>query len=537
MLIEPNPRLVGFGSPQSQGITQFNKFFDLVRTPSQRLSEMEYYDYLETEIPDVRKALDAFTTMATTGNLAGGGTSSFEISLRDDVEYPDELRERLETTGRLIRNNASVCVRNMIKYGSYTPQLIPERGANGRRGVGKLKPIPPGTIYRNIEPDGRTDPARYWLQVIDGKIVGTDMAFTPGQLQRTGIPQWVLPHFALWTNVVNAKNTLLYGTSILQPFGAIGLKVAACLDASVVARLSRAAMRYKWKIDVSDIAKNQNAIRRRVQRWQQMVSRSASLLNDATNVDSYKRAPVPDADFFIPSAANLSWDLDTVEGDMNLGNMKDVELLVRFYFGALGVPPEYLGHERSQGGRSSLTQIDIHFARTVRHVQLFAVPAFEHIVFADMILGGWDPREYPILVKPPQIGARDDLLQAQIQALQSSVIANLVAAGMDPSVSPEWVLKTFMLFDEELDELEKKQIENLFIKPMGMGGETNDSVPTPDQQQRIWQTMQRTTGDLMTVVRENLRLLLLSNDSIAGRIYDHSQPTPAELLAAINDAA
>ena len=536
VLIEPNPMLqgVGSGAVLSSGHA-LQRFFDGVRAPSARLAEMKYYDYLETEIADVRKALDAFATMAVTGNLVGGGKGSFQITrLREDVEYPDELLERLDDIAKVIQNNAYISVRKMLKYGTYTPQMIIER-ERGRRKVTKLKPIPPGTIYRNIDSSGRMDPMKYWIQVIKGQVVGGDQ-YDSSKMSNVGIPQWVLPHFALWSNVVTAEETLLYGTSILQPFGAIGLKVAASLDAMVVARLSRAAMRYVWKIDVSDIKTDQDQIRRRVNTWKNAVARSMSLLNSGENTDEFQRASVPDADFFVPAAEGLSWDLDQIEGDMNLGNTKDVELLTRFYFGALGVPPEYLGHERSQGGRSSLSQVDIHFARTVRHIQLFAVPAFEHIVLADMILGGWDPYEFPIAVTPPQIGARDDLLQAQIQALQSSVIANLVAAGLDPSTDPGWVLKTFMQFDEELNGLEKEQIEKLFIKPV-IGRDTNESVQTPDQQQRIWNTMQRTTGDLMTVVRENMRLLLLSNDSMAGHLYDYSQPTPSELLTAINEAA
>lgn len=533
ILIEPNPRLHAMPSGMAGGPSVLQGFFSGIRTPAKRLAELEYYDYLETEIPDVRKALDTFTTMAVTGNLAGGGTSTYEVKPDGDQEYPDELMERLASSQRLILNNAGICIRNMAKYGSYMPELIVERKANGRKTIGKLKPIPPGTIYRNISRDGRSDPQKYWVQVIDGKVVGAQDQYQSGEMSSVGIPQWLLPHFAMWTNVVSATNTLLYGTSLLQPFGAIGLKVHASIDSMVVARLSRAAMRYAWKIDVSDIKNDQEAIRRRVKSWQQQVARSTSLLNSATNVDSYQRASVPDSDFFIPSADGLSWGLDTIAGDANLPNVRDVELLVRFYFGALGVPPEYLGHERSQGGRSSLTQIDIHFARTVRHIQLFAVPAFEHIVYADMILGGWDPREWPIKVTPPQIGARDDLLQAQIRALQSAVIANLVAAGMDPTIDPAWVFKIFMHFDNELNELEKKQIEKLFGTRLSEAKKSS-SVPTPDQQRRIYEVMQQNVGDLMAVVRENIRLLLLNNDPTAGHIYDTNQPTPGEIFAAIN---
>jgi hypothetical protein len=523
MLTDPSPRVGGAPtSPMSVPAPgAFQEFFDDVRVPGKRKSEMEYYDYLETEISDVRRALDAYATMAVTGNLAGGGTDTYTICmLEDEDRYPDELRERLKATENLMKRSAYASVRMMCKYGTYTPELAVARRDDGRLGVLALRPIPPGTIYRNLV-SGKSVSDKYWKQVIDGKTVAI-------------VPQWKLPHFALWSNIVSATKTLLYGTSLLQPFGAIGLKVHAAVDAAVVARLTRAAMRYVWRVDVSDIKSDQNAIARRMRAWQRQLSRASTIHNTTTDEqESYQRTAVPDADFFVPAGGGLEYGLDTLSGDTNLARVGDIELLIRFYFGALGVLPEYLGHERSQGGRSNVSQVDIQFARSTRFVQVSAAAAFEHLVWVDMLLGGWDPREYPVEVVPPQIGARDDLLQAQIRALQSAVVMNLRAAGMKLEVNPRWILEVFLNLGNDLKQLKQEEIDQLFEAMPAPTDNQNSPGPNSKTVRELRERVAATTGDLMDIVRNNVMLLATGHDELAPELHRHEQPSPDELAAGL----
>lgn len=527
---DPSPRVSAPGEPSpSLGLSnEFQTWFAHTRAPSVRLREMEYYDYLEREIADVRKALDAYATMAVTGNLAGGGLSTFTIRLLDDESsYPEPLLMRLKRMETMIQRISYSTVRTMTKFGSYMPEIIPDRLEDGRMGIRYIKPIPPGTVFRYLTKDGVTDPAKYWIQVINERVVGAEDA---KDTDKAAIPQWRLPHFAIWSNVVSATNTILYGSSILQPFGSIGLKLHGTLDAMVLARLTRAAMRYVWMIDVSDIKDDGKAIQRRVSSWRSLLSRSETLINSNNAADSYKRPPTPDADFFVPGADGLSWGLDKIDGDMNLGRVSDVELLTRFYFGALGVPPEYMGHERSQGGRSNLSQIDIHFARTVRHIQMFGAAGFEHIVWVDMLLGGWDPREHRIEIVPPSIGARDDLLQAQIRALQSAVVAQLKAAGMRLDVNPRWILRTFLNMDEELEQLEEGEVEMLF-EALDVGG--SEEPPPGGKRQNVEAVLRNLHSMIGPIIRENMQLLAANRDPVAGLIHRHDQPSVEDLAAGL----
>lgn len=522
----PDPRVrIGRGQNLAPADTMdpsglYAGYLNRFRVPAKRLQELQWYDYLEREIADVRRALDAMATMAVTGNLAGGGAATYTLRFRNKPDtYPEEVKRRFARMQDLFGRISYSTLRTMTKYGSYMPQIIPGILEDRRLGVAQVNPVPPGTIYRNIKPDGTYDVDKYWIQIIDGRVVGSANRENPweGTFQNNGIPQWVLPHFAVWSNVVSATETLVYGTSVLQPFGPIGLKVHACLDAVVVARLTRAAMRYVWKIDISDIMGDPNAIRLRVAKWKAQLSRSSSLINDAQNVDSYEKAAVPDSDFFVPSAKNSGWGVDTLDGDTNLSRVQDIELLFRVYFGALGVPADYLGHVSSQGGRSNLSQIDIQFARTVRNLQMFGAAGLEHLMLVDLILGGWDPADYPFDVVPPQIGARDDLLQQQIRTLQAAVISSLSAAGMDLTVNPRWILETFLGMDEELEGLDPDQVDSLFKEIDNDKGQPEAAVG-----KRVRELLE---SPEFAENRANLNMLLRQSEPSIARAYWNQQPS------------
>lgn len=479
------------------------KFVQGCHAPSRRIEEMKWYDYLSDQIADVNKALSAYADIATTGSIIGGKQdTSFQILFEN--EWPEELQERLIRTQKMMQGISKRCVRMMCKYGSYAPAIQLRRNHRGEMYV-DLMDVPPATMFRNFDSNGEIDYSRYWVQVINGRVHGSNEMFNGRS--NTGLPQWRVPHFALWSDPVRAEHTVLYGTSILRPFGGIGLKMEAAIDALVVARLSRAAMRYKWSIDVSDVENDQAAIKARVRGYQQMLSRQQALFNEGENSNSYHRPEVPDADIFVPAGKDLHYDVDTISGDANLPRVQDLEFLAKFYFGALGLPPEYLGHERSQGGRSTLMQIDVHFARTARDVQLSACAAFEHIAMVDMILGGFDPRDFPIRCVPPAIGARDELLQAQVRTLQATLIKTLVDAGMNVAENPKWVLETFMLMDDELVGMTEEDLKKLFSgTPKVEGG--GDDPANPSQAREF---LQKTSADLWAQLRQCHDLLAINS--------------------------
>jgi len=166
---------------------------------------------------------------------------------------------------------------------------------------------------------------------------------------------------------------------------------------------------------------------------------------------------------------------------------------------------------------------------------MFAAAGFEHVVMVDMILGGFDPAVFPIQVVPPQIGARDELLQAQIMALLSGVIANLKSAGMNLQAAPKWILTTFLNLDEELKALDDDVIARLFdAVPEAQSDEDPPTRPPTDSEMRhLWSAISNTNQGLMDAVRENIKLLAAGQDSYIANLHLQGQPTPEELRAQI----
>lgn len=508
--------------------TPRRQMFDPNPVPRDRYQKMMFLDRLEEEVTEARRGVEAYATMATTGNLAGTSDSSFVIDLiKNKDDYPKDLLARLERTQEIIQNISWAYVREMCKFGSVVPFIELDTLGDGKMGVRDLRMIPPATMFRNTDGFGKSDPRYWWIQVIDGNIASDGPkkghSFSKGTFYAgTGHPRALCPHFALWSSIVSATEVKMYGTSILECFARIALLMWATLDGAAVARLTRAVARYKFEVDVGDLLSNTEnlygRVRSRIRRYQQEMERHPALYSEG--VDSFRRAMMPDENFYVPRADKYHNNVELMNGDSNVPRVNDIEMLARWYFGALGVPPEYLGHERSQGGRSVLSQIDVQFARNARGIQSFASPAFSHIVWVDMLAGGWDPRKYPIRVKPPKIGARDELLQAQVKALQATVVATLAAAGMRIDVAPKWVLQTFLDLDRELDALDKAEIDKLFVN---INGQAAGEEPAPSDAKSVREAIGAMNGQLTKQIRSNLRFIAslerLTDHPMAG--HDH----------------
>lgn len=515
---EPLPPQVP-SRPNDRGVSGMefgilDAYYAVMQRPGERLAEMRQYDYLENEAPDVSKALDAYATMACTGTLTGATEGSFTVELDEDA--PEALRQWVKLFEDVMQAEAYGIIRGMAKYGSYPCEVLLGQ-IDGRIGVVDFQHLPPGTMFRDISGGAE----RYWVQKLEGS----------GSAAR-GLPRWRIPHFAIWTNVVSAENTLIYGRSMLQPVARLAMQLQACEDALVVGRLTRAALRHVFSIDVSDVSTDEKRIEQRIKMAERLFSRKRQRTNSGN--DSYQRPDVPDGDYYMPKGKNLAYDVKSLEGDTNLSNIKDLEFILKRYFGALGVPPAYLGQSET-GGRSNLTQVDIHFARSARYLQLFACGAFLHALAVHMIVGGYDPELYTPRIIPPSIGARDELVHAQVRMLQSQIVTNLVTAGMDITAAPKWVLQTLMNMGPELDGLDDAELSKLFRVVPDLLPQAPTDVRRPDRTRTANAALlavSKGAGPYIESIRALLRLDVLPEQLPANNLQ-RQHPKHAELTAGI----
>lgn len=502
------------GAGPSNGMAAW--YYDFIRTPEDRIQAMCFYDYLEKEVADVELALTAYATMATTGSMTGLSRGTF--TLRFPPDAPAEYAERCKSMQDLFRRHGYAIARGMCKYGSFIPQI--DIGIVGNRlGVVDLDHLPPGTMFRNLK--GNQDTA-YWQQIIDGKKGNT-------------LSRWQYPHFAIWSSTVNALQVEIYGRSMLARAGRLALQLAAMIDSLVIGRLTRANQHTVFKVDIADLKNDDKKILQRLRQYAEATSRKRSLVTNG-GVNSWDRPPIPDERSVIPAGKELGWNLEALANDAGVTSVDDINLFVEFWAGAIGVPPEYLGHGNKRGGRSNLSQVDINFARTSRHIQMFEAAGFEEIVTVHMLLQGLDPEKYPPEIVPPTIGARDDLLTAQVRALQSTVLANLVTAGFKPNVAPDWILRTFLNMDDDLQALPAETIAKLFEDPAvaaaaaaaAAGGGDGKDVPAKVKKEQL-ALISANTQQLVT----NIRALLSMDEEEDQMLYGFSKMSPAVIRSGI----
>lgn len=485
---------------------------DRLSMPGQREQALAFFDTLSREMSEINVALNAYATMSTTGDVDGRGIGTFKVRPMDTgSDTPQKLKDLLEQLNdRVISQHAFGIGRGMAKYGSFPPAL---RFDN--KGIADIEYIPPGTMRRKIVAAENkktmiSDPARYWQQVRDENTLIDD------------IPVWKAPHFGIFNDPVSSQHTRLYGSSMLESCGRHAYLMGMLVDSMAVARMARAPMRYEFRVPCGDIAGDTDKIVARLRAFRTEFKRERIRLPDGTT-NSIEKPYLPDDDFFTPDLGNSQGGVHTLVGDTNLGNIEDVRFMYSMFLGAIGVPPEYLGQERSQGGRSVLSQIDIQFARSSRALQLYLAGGFVTMGHIHMLANGFDPVQYPIECAPPNIGSRDDLVRAQVSKVHSEVLKNLVESGLDVKVNPRWVLQTFLGLDQELYYINDKDLSALFA---GSIKADKTSAATEEALRKIVTTNDPALEKLRDIGR---RIVMVSIPDSAH--YRTNQPPARALLA------
>ena len=139
-------------------------------------------------------------------------------------------------------------------------------------------------------------------------------------------------------------------------------------DSMILARLSRAWMRYAFNIDTSGLSPEESW--EYVQKYMEQVKRKEVVDRDTGRVNVYDSPPLPDEDIGIPVREGGSKQgVQVLTGDTNIGNIKDVEYFQSKFFMVTSVPKAYAGLEEGVRSKATLGQIDVQFARQVRRRQ------------------------------------------------------------------------------------------------------------------------------------------------------------------------
>jgi hypothetical protein len=430
-----------------------------------------YQDYRSMEyMPELNSALDLYADEMTT-------FSSLEPLLR--IECPNE--EIKVVLGSLfydtlnLEHNLFHWARAMCKYGDFFLYL----DVDENEGIKNVIGLPEGEIER-VEGQDVTNPNYVQFQ---------------WNAQAATFENWQIAHFR---NLGNDKY-VPYGTSVIDSARRIWKQLVLLEDAMMAYRIVRAPDRRVFYIDVGGIAPED--VESYIQKVQTQMKRNQVINEDTGRVDLRYNPLSIEEDIYIPKRGEISSRVEALQGGQYTGDIDDVKYLRDKLFSAIKIPQSYLSQDG--GGsedKSSLSQKDILFAKTIQRLQLALISELTKIATIHLFSLGYRQKDLIsfnlILNNPSKI--------SEMQHLEELRIRFDIASGASDIFSKRWIAKKiFKLSEEEivrntrerfydaklLAELEKLAAANEMGEEMGgmgeLGGEGGEDLDMGDEEEPL----------------------------------------------------
>ena len=165
--------------------------------------------------------------------------------------------------------------------------------------------------------------------------------------------------------------TTRYGVSVVEAVRRIYKQLAMVEQSMIISRMTRAIMKYIYKVQCGTDAEMKQAAA--------TVLQMKDLLTQQTGMkigESFEQTFAPmtgSEDIFLPVFGEKGdVTIETLGGETNVQAIVDIEYLRNKMFGGIKIPKAYLGLEESLPGslgESALLRLDIRYARTVKRIQ------------------------------------------------------------------------------------------------------------------------------------------------------------------------
>ena len=300
-----------------------------------------YSDYNEMEsMAEIHSALDIYadetTAKGENGEILKIDSPNVEIRKALNFLFFDVLN---------IEFNAWNWIRNLCKYGDQF--LLIDHHPD--YGVLNVLPMPVNEVEREEGYDEENPMAYRYRWVNQGNRV---------------IDNWQVVHFRLLGN----DNFLPYGSSILEAARRVWRQLILMEDAVMVYRIVRSPERRVFYIDVGNVAPHD--IPAFIEKAQTQLKRNQIVDSSTGRVDLRYNPMSTDEDYFIPvRGPDGGSRIDTLPGGQFTGDIDDLVYIQNKLFAALKIPKSYLGYEQDINAKSTLSQEDVRFARTIQRVQ------------------------------------------------------------------------------------------------------------------------------------------------------------------------
>ena len=412
-----------------------------------RNKQVRYTDFDQMEyMPEIASALDIYADEITT-------STAFNPLVSVDC-HNREIKEILHTlmfTVLNIESNLFGWSRSMCKYGDYYLYL----DIDDTLGVTNVIPLPVRSMER-IEGTDPTNPnyIQYFWQGAEGN-------------KGVSFENWQVSHF----RVIGNDRYVPYGTSALEPARRIWRQLTLLEDAMMAYRIVRSPERRVFYIDVGNISPED--VEQYIEQVKTQMKRNQIVDDQTGQVDLRYNAMSVDEDYYIPIRGNTSnTRIETLAGGQFTGDIDDVNYLRDKLFSALKVPKAYLAQADSVEDKTTLSQKDVRFSRTIQRLQRVVIAELEKICIIHLYTLGFRDADLTSF----KLSLNNPSKIAELQELEHlRTKFDIAGSATEGFFSRNWVYKNiFKISDEEIDRI---QIELYGDAKLGAAIEEAGTIP------------------------------------------------------------
>lgn len=361
------------------GTNDYLSVGDRVETRQQRY---EVYDEMDASTAYISSALDILSDDATQPDEKGVvmrivSDNSKVKSIIEDLFIELEIEEKLSKWARAI-----------AKYGDFFVEI----DADEKQGVKSvLDTVYPGTIER---------------KELNGKLLAFVDVFGKGTVQDNIYAPWKFIHFRHKGDIYRSQDSTrismldkgaksyslssAYGQSILRPAIKVYAQLRFVENLIILSRLTNSIRRNIFLINTGDVSPDKAF--ETIKNYADLLKKDISLDIESGIYKAQKHTVSYDEDIFIPvSDTKNDVRIESVGGDVNIGEQYDLEYLLNKLFASLKIPKAYLNYEQDLNARSTLIQLDIRYARSVGQLQTTLVGGLLRLANIHLAYLGIDP--------------------------------------------------------------------------------------------------------------------------------------------------
>ena len=410
---------------------------------SNRNRAERYVDFDEMEyMPEIASSLDIYADEMTTHTALRP-----MLNIKCANEEIKHILHNLYHNVLNIEHNLFGWARTMCKYGDFFLYLDIDEDMGIRSAIG----LPTREVER-LEGEDQSNPNYVQYQWNTAGLT---------------LENWQVAHFRVLGNDKHAP----YGTSVLEACRRIHRQLILLEDAMMAYRIVRSPERRVFYIDVGNISPED--VEGYIEQVKTQMKRNQIVDEDSGRVDLRYNAMSIDEDYYIPiRGAASNTRIETLAGGQFTGDIDDVNYLRDKLFSALKIPKAYLAQSDAIEDKTTLSQKDIRFARTIQRLQRTVVAEIEKMAIIHLYTLGYrgaDLTSFKITLNNPSKIAE---LQ-ELEHLRTKF--DIAGAATDGFFSKHWVYKNIFKLDNE--EIDRIQIEMYGDAQFGAAVEEAGTIP------------------------------------------------------------